>query len=382
MYLYPKTIRKGAFLEGIDIAVRKPDVEEKPTESHILFIENGEAFYATSVSPQNSSGRFKVDFSIGDADLVAIEFDAEWRINSKNKYRPRTLSEPWLIRVNAGKLLVQKGETFNPLELDTGNITSLKAVRSWQNAVTPSDDHGLVILYVKDGKPYYVNYSYQLEGFKEWSNPVEIPGFTNVTSVSGFRSNDYRLVVLVEEDGNIHQVVSSRNWAGMGIPAENTMAYVEQVKIDFIELAYVDVFESEASIAKVAPTEADIDFGTVLTSNKFLSVSNPDAFTIVAYLDTTIYNVDILSFRIKDGRNRAFRIGEITYDKRSPMITFHMEDFNNANDGLTVSYTGDGTTSNIKDVKYAPFEINFMPTGLVPVYIPLPVVTSITNVEG
>jgi hypothetical protein len=307
MYLYPKTIRKGNFLGNIDIVVRKPKVEEKPTESHILFIENGEAFYATSVSPQNSNGRFKTEFSIGDADLVAIEFDAEWHKDLMDKYRPITLSEPWLFRINGQKLLAQKGETFNPLELDTGNITALKAVRAWHNIIIPEDDQGLVVLYIKDGIPHYVNYSFQPQGYKEWSNPIVIPGFTAATHISGFRTNDYRLILLIEEAGVTHQVVSVRNWAGIGIPGEQVGAGVDSFKVTMTELTY---HEATGKTDRVAvSTTTDVNFGTITTVNRFTSVSNVDAFTIIVTLDEEIFNPDVVSFRMKDSRNRAFRIG-------------------------------------------------------------------------
>lgn len=381
MYLYPKTLKKGKLLGNIDIAVRKPVADEKPTEAHIIFIEEGEAHYGISISPQSSNGRFKTQFTIGDADLVAIEFDAEWRLNQMKKHRPVTLSEPWLIRVTGGKLLAQKGETFTPLELDSGNITSLRAVRSWQNTITPSDDHGLVILYVKDGKPHYVNYSQQLEGFKEWSLPVVIPGFNNVTSISGFRSNDYRLIVLVEEAGVIHKIVSTRNWSGMAIPAENIYAGVESIKLTFTELQYNNRYEKDKSLVYVKP-RATVDLGLITVTNAFLSAYNPDPFTVIVKLANTIYNVDPQNFIIKDSKDRSFRIESLVYNKLDPTITFKMEDFNNARGALTVLYTSQGTTTNIKGEKFTPFNISFDPTGLEPVDIPLPKVISITNVEG
>jgi hypothetical protein len=382
MYLYPKTLRKGNFLGNIDIAVRKPDVDAKPTESHTVYIENGEAFYATSVSPQNSNGRFKTEFSIGDADHVAIEFDVEWKLASKGLYRPVTLGEPWLMRVHAGQLLAQKGETLNPLLLDTGNITSLKAVRSWQNRIEIDKDHGIVVLYVKDGLPYYVNYSYQIQGYKEWSDPVLIPGFTNVTKLTGFRSNDFRLVVILEQDGIIHQLMSARNWAGMGIPGEKTMTGLDSIKVTLTPLTYHVAFDDNISKSQMSLSSIGFDYGTVLTVNKFNDAYNPDAFSIVLDLEETLFNIDVLDFRVKDGRNRSFRVNGFVYDKHKPRITLEMEDFNNARDNLTVSYTGEGATSNMKGIKYAPFSIGFTPTGLVPVDIPLPVVAVVTNVEG
>lgn len=380
MYLYPKTILKGNFLGRIDIAVRKPDVDEKPIESHILYIEDGEAFYATSVSPQNSSGRFKTEFSIGDASLVAIEFDAEWQRNAEGKYRPITLNEPWLLRVKGNELLAQKGETFTPLLLDTGNITSLKAVRGWQNRITPEDDHGIVVFYVKDGLPYYVNYSQQPLGYKDWGTPYLIPGFTNVTRVSGFRSNDYRLIVLVEQDGLIHQVVSARNWAGIGIPGERVSAGLTGVSVTLTELDYVAVNTQQSRLAfNLAPV---VDFGSKDTYNDFYALANPDAFTITARLEQPIFNLDIVSFRIKDSTNRAFRIDSIAYNKLTLELTLSMEDFNNAYGAVTLSYDAVGTSKNILGNYYLPFSTAFTPQGLVPVDIPLPVVVSITNTEG
>jgi hypothetical protein len=382
MYLYPKTLRKGNFLGAIDIVVRKPNVDEKPTESHILYIENGEAFYATSVSPQNSNGRFKTEFSIGDASLVAIDFDAEWVVAANGKYRPISLSEPWLMRVNGNQLLAQKGETFNPLLLDTGNITSLKAIRGWQNRVTEHEDHGLVVLYVKDGLPYYVNYSWHPQGYREWSDPQLIPNFENVTAITGFRSNDYRLVVLLEIEGSIHQIVSKRNWAGMGIQGEKVMGGIDDVKITLTELTYTKAYNKELSKATASPTNIYAGLHTIRTANKFLSVYNPDAFTIIVTLDEQIHNLDVTSFRVVDGRNRTFRVSTVSYNRVTTELTFVIEDFNNARDGLTVHYDAAGTSKNILGNYFVPFSISFMPEGLVPLDIPVPAVVSIRNVEG
>jgi hypothetical protein len=319
---------------------------------------------------------------MGDADLVAIEFDVEWKKSLSGKYRPVTISEPWLFIVRDNKLLAQKGETFSPLELDTGNITALKVVRSWQNRIEPADDHGIVVLYVKDGVPYYMNYSQKPEGYRDWNDPTEIPGFTSVTNITGFRTNDYRLSVIIEQAGAIHQIISARNWAGIGIPGEYTTASVESIKVDFIPLQYHKAYNKEVSMARGVVDSISFDYGTALTTNKFISAYNPDAFSIVLDLDETLFNIDVLDFRVKDGRNRSFRVNSFVYDKHTPRITLQMEDFNNARDNMTVSYTAEGATSNIKGLKYTAFSRVFTPVGLVPVDIPLPAVTSITNVEG
>jgi hypothetical protein len=176
--------------------------------------------------------------------------------------------------------------------------------------------------------------------------------------------------------------MSARNWAGMGIPGEKTMTGLDSIKVTLTPLTYHDVFDDNISKSQMSLSSIGFDYGTALTINKFVAAYNPDAFSIVVDLEETLFNIDVLDFRVKDGRNRSFRVNGFTYDKHKPSLTLVMEDFNNARDGLTVSYTAEGTTSNIKGLKYTPFSRSFTPTGLVPVEIPLPVVAVVTNVEG
>lgn len=378
MYLYPKTIRKNAALGAIAIAVRKPNVDSAPEEAHTIYIENDEAHYATSVSPQSSMGKWKQEFTLGAAQGIAIEFDAKWLLANNGKYRAVTLGEPWLFRIRGISLLAQKGETSTPLVLDTGTITKVATVRGWQNVNTPVDDHGIIVLYIKEGKPYYVNYSQQPQGYKEWSTPKLIEGFSGVTAISGFRTNDYRICLLISVGETIHQISSARNWAGIGVSGERASATAD-AKVTLLEIAYhTRSVQSRAAVT----TNASARLGAISNLNGFVKAHNDDAFTIVADLVNEVFNLDLTSFTVKDSRNRGFRISSIEYTGSWPRMTILVEDFNNAIGDMTISYIPVGTTTNILGSRFEPFQFTFTPQGLEPVDIPLPKVISITNVEG
>lgn len=379
MYLYPKTIRKSTELGPLDIAIRKPSVDSSPEEAHIVYIQGGEAHYATSQSPQNSIGRWKTEFAIGAASHVSIEFDQVWRRNSSGKYRPVTLGEPWLFRIRGNTLLAQKGETTKPLELDNGVLTGLSTVRAWQNTVTPTDDHGLVVLYIKGGVPHYVNYSRQEGGFSEWGSPQAIPGYTDIERISGFRTNDYRLIVILERAGIIYTVVSARNWAGIGIPGEQLSIGIDMPKITLTDLSFLETSTIDTVSMEVNPS---IDLGTIGTDNSIFTISNPDAVTILITIDEPLFNMNLLGFAVRDSRNRAFKIAEAIYDSVGLKLDFVMEDFNNAYGDLTVSYVASSGVTNIMGVPFKAFSKTFTPVGLEPVDIPLPKVLRITNEEG
>jgi hypothetical protein len=168
----------------------------------------------------------------------------------------------------------------------------------------------------------------------------------------------------------------------MGIQGEKVMGGIDDVKITLTELTYTKAYNKELSKATASPTNIYAGLHTIRTANKFLSVYNPDAFTIIVTLDEQIHNLDVTSFRVVDGRNRTFRVSTVSYNRVTTELTFVIEDFNNARDGLTVHYDAAGTSKNILGNYFVPFSISFMPEGLVPLDIPVPAVVSIRNVEG
>lgn len=374
MYLYPKTIKRGTALGKVDITVRRPSLEEKPKEAHILFIENGQAHYATSVSPQSSLGRWKTDFTLGPASDVAIEFDLQWMETYGNKYRPITLGEPWLFRVTDGKLLAQKGFTTMPLELDTGGITQVSSVRGWQNVLVPADDHGLVVLYVKQGVPHYVNYSMRADGYREWSLPQVIPGFSSVTAIRGIRTNDYRVVVLIEDNGSIYRIASTRNWAGLGASVDYLRSEIETLSIKLTELTSRDVEVTAETVKADIMTELALNYA--LTDNEIMYGYNIGDNAIQIGILHKLPMNDVNYFKVVDSKGRSFKVTDVA---GSNALTINVERFNNAIGDITVTIENAlNITGNVFDtVSYV-----FTPEGLEPDDIPIPKVIRITNEEG
>ena len=147
--LFPYTIPKGC---PSDIACEV--TEQGPVKLHRIYIENGVAKVATSYS----TGRFPAwmvsrhlkwteQFTIGNAEAVAIEFDGRWH-RVGGRWELITTGEPYYFWVDGGKLSVQQGQG-QAYELASSGVTKLAALRGWKNTALWNHDQGLICAYIR-----------------------------------------------------------------------------------------------------------------------------------------------------------------------------------------------------------------------------------------
>ena len=104
----PKTIRSGENLGVIDIAIRRPDFRQQPSELTSVHIENTDAVISTGVI--GIWNTFNEQFRIKNCSLAAIEYDGTWNMTVDEKYVFYTIGEPYIAYVNNKmELLIQQG---------------------------------------------------------------------------------------------------------------------------------------------------------------------------------------------------------------------------------------------------------------------------------
>ena len=154
----------------------------------------------------------------------------------KKRYRLVTDEKPWISWVDLdGNLFVQLWDEENTKIQLSSNVIKVKMIRAWKNTVIHYLDQGIVAAYIKtDGKVYYRNFCMQENYTEAWEYEKQLNGFTGVAvNVNLFITNDYRMGFTIEDTlGQIHWLVTHRNWGGMASPAENLVTGLRDIKFE------------------------------------------------------------------------------------------------------------------------------------------------------
>lgn len=397
MFLYPRTAIRGSSVGEADIAIRMPQLGDRPEEIIMIYIVAGEAQVATTNRVYGASTSWRHEFNLGPAISVAIEFDHIWTPMPNGKFRPITVGDPFYFWVEpltstTGRLQCTQDPNVNPKVLVPSGVSKISALRGWKNVRRSQEDQGIVVGYIKNGEAYYMNYADDGTGNYFWSDEIKINGLpSNLKNIKLFRTNDYRIGFVVETlNKEIYWALSERNFAGIGATKPEMLPIPEIIPpiIQFFKPNVVNAYHGVEDRNKITSNINNLSalLGYAGTNNQMLSAYNEDAFTIILTTLNPFYNIDITDFRVTDSNNRGFKV--VSIENLSPEISIGnnkyrlvMEDFNNAIGDLTISFTSTGTTSNIVGGKYPAMQISFTPVGLTPIIIDPPKVVSIYNAE-
>lgn len=390
-----RTIHSGAGLGSLALAAERPDPTQAPTRLWLIYVQNGVAEVATAPMPFGGGPNWTWQYTVGPAVDVAIEFDGVWDAVENSTYvytnPPRsrfvhyTLGEPWLFRVtSAGELIAQQGPAGTPVTLAADSVTTVAAIRGWKSVVMPEHDQGLVVAYIRSGVVSYRNYAEQADGTVSWETEqavVELP--EGATSVSLFRTSDYRTGFLAEVDGTVYLAVTDRAWAGMAIGPERVSAAITDLAIDVYPVTYWDAGAPDEYLA-AGITElllAAYYVGTYSISG----LSNPDGLSIVVELNQAVKNVagQQTAWSVVDEDAVVWGVGATAAGSNSNQVILSLVDYNNATGALTVAYDGavGGMRNEAGDLINS-LSSSFTPVGLIPTFKPVPVVESVYNYDG
>jgi hypothetical protein len=379
LYLFPKVTQRSTNLTVLDIAIRRPDVAIDPTEVTGIYIQDGIAKYVTSevtdraVTPADWVEVRALDF----AKDVSIAFNGTWQRLPDGRFRFLSIGEPWLFLVTPdGQLYTQQGDTGTQQVLCDTGVVKVDAIRAWQDLQNIDVDQGLVAAYIKaDGLVYYRSYCIQATGNVLWEDEQLLPSQpagVSMVDVKLFRTNDFRLGFILSDGLNLTLLVTERTWASMSVDTHMITSSIDNLSIAFTPVTYYEAYAGNTDKITVLPSDAIFDMLYALSSYSITSLSNPDALTILAVLNAPIGNVNVLDFKVVDGTGYVWKIETIALTTDKQTIILNMEDFNNALEGLTISFLAPGTSLGEAGQTINAFSGNFTPVGLVYVPIPLP----------
>lgn len=227
------TLDAGNFAEAVDdismdvrdITMRQLLESNGPDQIWIVGIEDGKMLVSRRDYRETytSNPVWTGVYTAGDALDAAIEFDGKWvlRANS-DKYTLETEDQPWYFWIIPdGTLLAQLGEDETTrLTLDT-DVTGVSACRGYSSNFYLEQDQGLVVAYIKGGKPYYIQYVYdtQLEA-KRWLQP-ELLINEDVLDFRVHRLNDYRLGFELTTASRNLWIYTARTYVAQAVPKES-----------------------------------------------------------------------------------------------------------------------------------------------------------------
>lgn len=288
--LLSESIHKNIPSASGDVALRQLEGEDEPSLAYAVCIDNGTANVYERLLPAELEKPWTQLFSLGTATECAVEFNGIWKLNSnKQWYSLETEQTPYIFYVNSDNLYVLKwNDQTTKIPLAEG-VSCISACRAWQSTDQPLLDQGLIIGYIKSGVVFYRALCLQESGELVWETEREITelGAGN-TSVSVFRTNDFRVGFITENNGEIKYVLSSRTYAGQSVRPETAYAQIEaECSITVKPIAYLSGYETGSFVLdgdKVYP-EKDIVISSYM-SEPVLKVSS------VYRQSTSIYEIN------------------------------------------------------------------------------------------
>ena len=272
----------------------------------------------------------------------------------------------------------------------SSSVTKVKAIRGWKNVNFPDKDQGIIVSYIKtDGKVYYSSYCQTVDFTNVWEPERLLAEFTaTAISLNMFITNDFRMGFTIEDSsGNIHWMVTERNWAGMAIATETIKPYLEKSKTELIKITYHDVFEPAETIRVYSPYTAGLEHIFHDAYNKFLWIENLDdgngdwGRTIQFETLYPMHELQVVNLFLEDVYfGMVIPVGNVTHiggNKYQASVSEEtLVGMNNAQGNVRL------TIKNLKTqlgLMMDDFVIEFTPVNLVPIEIPLPVVEEVWN---
>lgn len=255
-----------------DITVRKLESESQISFIYAACIDDGICVIKKSEFTELPGSAWIAEATLGEAIDAAIEFDGSWS-TTQYPYTFNTDNDPWIGWVtptgslNVKRLYAQE----DPLVLAT-DVSKVAIVRGWKNTIFIGQDHGMIVLYIKNGVPYYRTYAEQTTGVMAWEaeRPLAIFSGTAV-DINGFRTNDYRVGInILDSTGTTHSFITHRNWAGIAIE-QHIIAVTAKAEVAFTEVPYHKAVEEEI-ITVSANAEVAFLFGA--TDNTIVGLEN------------------------------------------------------------------------------------------------------------
>ena len=226
------TIDTGNYAEAVDdvtmdvrdITMRQLLESNGPDQIWVVGIEDGKMLVSRRDYQESytSNPKWTGVYTAGAAIDAAIEFDGTWTLrHDGDVFTIETEDQPWYFWVTPENVLfAQRGEIEDSrVELDTG-VTTVSACRGYSSNLYPDQDQGLVVAYIKNGKPWYRQYVYDsAQQSKRWLD-AELLADEQVECFRVHRLNDYRMGFELSNASRNLWLYTSRTYVAQAVPRE------------------------------------------------------------------------------------------------------------------------------------------------------------------
>lgn len=323
-----------------DVTVRKLESESQISFIYAACIDDGICVIKKSAFTELPGSAWIAEATLGEAIDAAIEFDGYW-ITAQYPFTFNTDKDPWVGWVTpTGSLnVMQLYAQEAPLVLAT-DVSKVAIVRGWKNTIDIGQDHGMMVLYIKNGVPYYITYAEQTTGSMAWEaeRPLAIFSGTAV-DINGFRTNDYRVGInILDSTGTTHSFITHRNWGGMASPVEHIATSITDITFEVTPIAYRDTYSDEH--IETGITDVWINVAEPIYP-EVLSVSNDDEYTIrIQFSHIIDYDLSTVgqAFSVKDSLNTPFNIVGTSAGVDNSELVLTLVNFNGASGNMFVTY--------------------------------------------
>jgi len=371
--LQPYDLWRRPGLGSLAVTYRRSDKMKAPDFVYLAYIENGYAHmirqdYLKSIEEKNE---WQYLYPIGAATDIAIEFDGRWERTSPDAeicfdspaiWSLATFGEPWIFRVNGGVLTAQLGQGAPYVLVDSG-VTGVSAIRGWKNTYLWNHDQGIICAYVRNGVACYRNYAQQPPDLPAiWEEERSIDALPSpVAKVTAFRTNDYRVGIAAECNGEIHWVISVRNWSTMALEP-HTITAAADIAVELIQLTRTETWHEHLVSAD---TDLDVALLWGVAYNSFRWAENDGHTTIYACAEHFLSDITPAEFQVYDEGNALFSVLDVQYGDDPCVLVLTVDNLAFSIPGdLTLKFLGSGTTKGEAGQDVDPFEITFTPTGI------------------
>lgn len=340
-YWTVETIRETSGLGEISVVPRRFRPYGPPNRIYEIHVHNGEVKTAIREYPDRLKDGWQDQFSLGTGSSVAIAFNGEWQ-RYRNLFRLVTEEKPYVSWVDGnGDLWVQKWDEHDTKFQLSSGVSKVRMIRAWKNTVIHYLDQGVVVAYIKtDGKVYYRNYCIQEDYTEIWEPERELTNFTGTAvNLNLFITNDYRMGFIIEDNlGQVHWLVTPRNWGGMASPAEHLATSITDIAFEVTPITYYDTYSNE----HIETGITDVWFNVAEPIYpKVLSISNDDEYTIrIKFSHIIDYDLSTVgqAFSVKDSLNTSFDIVSTSAGVDNSELVLTLVNFNGASGNLFVTY--------------------------------------------
>jgi len=389
-YWTVETIRIGSNLGDVSLAARRRVPYGSPDAIYEIHVEDGIIKTSIRNYPDYFNLGWQHQFELGEGKAVATAFNGNWKLY-RRKWRIVTDEKPFIFWVdNQGVLWAQLWDLEETRREISSSVVKVKALRGWKNVNFPDKDQGVIVSYIKtDGKVYYSSYCQTIDYTYVWEPERQLTDFKGIAvSLNMFTTNDFRMGFIIEDNqGNIHWLITDRNWAGMAIASETIKPFLEKSKTELIKITYQDVFHPAETIRAYTPYSTGIEHIFHDVFNKILWIQNIDDgagdWGRVFKFETLypLYEPQVSNLLLEDTHfGMVIPIGNID------SLGGNIYQVSVSEETLVGMNNTQGTIRlNIKNLKTQlglmmdDFSIEFTPINLVPIDIPLPVIEEVWN---